>query len=212
MDGTIPAGKSDTTLRVVGTPGSSEGSKAEAPTRRHILEATLKLLGEKGYPGVTTDLIAARAKVSKASIYRFWASKQELIVDAARLLFHAVEVPDMGSFEHEISFALESRMQDYRHPGTLRLVASLVGAAATDPVLEDAFENWVERFDMSLRRIIQRGIARGDVRPDVDTYVLESLIAGAIARGIITQRALSPIAIEHVARLLTVAVAPSERP
>jgi AcrR family transcriptional regulator len=152
------------------------------------LEVTLQLLEAQGYAAVTTERIAARAKVSKATIYRIWRSKQELVVEAARLRFHALEIPDLGSFRREVEYILESRMSDYRDSGTLTLVAGLVGAASADPLLEHAFESWVHQLDLTLRMIIDRGVKRGDVRSDVAGRTLVSLIAGLVARSVITQR------------------------
>jgi AcrR family transcriptional regulator len=177
-------------------------------TRVSILRTTLRLLEELGYGRVTTDLVAARARVSKATIYRFWPSKQELVVEAARLRFPILEVPDLGGFEREVRYVLEARMEVYRQPGMPRLVAGLVGAASTDPVLQRAFENWVEQFSMTLRQLIQRGLARGDVRTDVDIYALESLIAGVVARSVIVQRPFTQAAVDHMAEMLSAAVAP----
>jgi AcrR family transcriptional regulator len=184
--------------------GTQEG---DDPTRAAILTTTLRLLEQHGYGRVTTDLIASEARVSKATIYRYWASKQELVVESVRLRFPQVDVPDLGSFAEEVRYVLEARMENYRQPGMPRLVAGLVGAASTDPILLEAFERWIEQLSMTLRRVIQRGMVRGDVRPDADIYALESLIAGVVARSVTTQRALSQAAVEHIAELLERAAA-----
>lgn len=190
----------------------TEEDEGTDPTRRGILRATLKLLEQHGYGKVTTDLIAAEARVSKGTIYRYWGSKQELVVEAVQLRFPRVEVPDLGSFDKEVRYVLEARMENYRQPGMPRLVAGLVGAASTDPVLWEAFDHWVERLSITIRQVIQRGLARGDVRPDVDIYAVESLIAGVVARCVTTRRALSQAAVEHIAALLKAAVGPDPSP
>ena len=151
-------------------------------TRQAILVSTLELLEKDGYANATTDQIALTARVSKASIYRFWKSKQELVVEAASLRFQPIVVPDLGDFEAEVRYLLDARMSDYRQEGTLRLVAALLGAASNDSTLEEAFENWVDRLSATIRLVIQRGIARGQVEPNVDTYALESVVAGILAQ------------------------------
>jgi AcrR family transcriptional regulator len=179
------------------------------PTRTSILRVTYRLLEDLGYAAVTTDTIAAEARVSKATIYRHWRSKQELVVDAARMHFGRVEAPELGSFSAEIHWILEHRVQDYRQPGTLRLVGSLVGAATTDPQLQEVFAEWVEQLTRAVRRVIQRGIARGDVRSDVDIFALETMVAGVVARTVIAQQSFSGTTVDSIVGLLAAAVRPA---
>lgn len=178
------------------------------PVRTAILVVTYRLLEDMGYAAVTTDDIAAEAKVSKATIYRYWRSKQELVVDAARMHFGNVEAPELGSFQAEIHWILEHRVRDYRQPGTLRLVGSLVGAATNDPQLQAMFAEWVEQLTRAIRRVVQRGIARGDVKPDVDIFALEALVAGVVARTVISQQSFSGPTVDNIAALISTAAAP----
>jgi AcrR family transcriptional regulator len=173
-----------------------------------ILDTTYDLLIGKGYAEVTTDDIAAVARVSKATIYRHWQTKQELVVAAARRHFGQVDAPDLGSFADEISWILEHRLEDYREPGTLRLVGSLVGAAASDPQLMAVFTEWVELLSRAIRRVIQRGIARGDVQHEVDIVALETLIAGIVARAVVAQHGFTSATVDSIVALITKAAAP----
>jgi AcrR family transcriptional regulator len=184
---------------------ADEVNGVDDPVRTTILVVTYRLLEDMGYTAVTTDDIAAEARVSKATIYRYWRSKQQLVVDAARMHFGKVEAPDLGSFAAEIHWILEHRVNDYRQPETLRLVGSLVGAATTDPQLQSLFVEWVEQLSRAIRHVIQRGIARGDVRPDIDIHALETLVAGVIARTVIAQQSFSQATIETIVGLITTA-------
>ena len=174
-----------------------------------ILETTYDLLIVKGYAEVTTDDIAAVARVSKATIYRYWQTKQELVVAAARRHFGQVDAPDLGSFAEEIAWILEHRLEDYREPGTLRLVGNLVGAAASDPQLMAVFTEWVELLSRAIRRVVQRGIARGDVDHEVDILALETVIAGVVARAVVAQQSFTSAAVNSIVALIAKAAAPS---
>ena len=187
--------------------GASDGTNDGVPAG--ILDTTYKLLIGKGYAQVTTDDIAAAARVSKATIYRHWPGKQELVVAAARMHFGTADVPDLGSFAKEIRWILEHRLTDYREPGTLRLVGSIVGAATSDPQLQILFTEWVEQLSRAIRRVIQRGIARGDVWPEVDILALETVIAGVVARTVIAQHSFSQAAVTGIVDVISKAASPA---
>lgn len=187
---------------------AANADEAGDSVRTTILDTTYSLLIEEGYAEVTTDTIAAAARVSKATIYRHWRTKQELVVDAARMHFGAVDAPDLGSFSDEVHWILEHRLEDYREPGTLRLVGSLVGAATTDSQLQALFTEWVEQLSRAIRRVIQRGIARGDVRPEVDIVALETVIAGIVARTVLAQHSFSHATVESIVDLISTAATP----
>lgn len=186
----------------------AEAAADDDPSRIGILEATYRLLEDRGYPSVTTDEIAAAARVSKATIYRHWRSKQALVVNAVRMHLARIEAPDLGSFTADITWVLEQRLEDYRHPGTLRLVGGLVGAAANDPTLRPVFVEWVEHLNGVIRLAVQRGIARGDVEESIDLLALETLIAGIIARAVIAQHSFTVGSVEQMGALIGKAAAP----
>lgn len=119
-----------------------------------------------------------------------------------RLRFRPVEAPDLGSFDNEIRWVLEHRLDDYCQPGTLRLVGSLVGTVTSDPQLKVVFEEWIEQLSRAIRQVIERGSPRGDVRPEVNTSVLESLVAGIVAHTIILQKNFSPATVSELAGLI----------
>jgi AcrR family transcriptional regulator len=178
------------------------------PVRDNILGVTLSLLERLGYSAVTTDLIAAEAQVSKTTIYRHWRTKQQVVVDAMRRRLPNLDVPELGSAEAEVRWILEHRLEDYRNPGTLRLVGGLVGAAVSDHRLKPIFDEWVENLSRAIRQVIQRGMARGDVRPDLDIFALETLIAGVVSRTVILQKSFTQPTIDEIVGLIAVAFAP----
>ena len=187
----------------VASPGPS--ARSESPDdqlRLSILGVTYRLLEERGYAAVTTDDIAADARVSKATIYRLWRTKQQLVVDAARMRLGNVDAPDLGSFRAEVLWILEHRMRDYRDPGTLRLVGEFVGAAVTDPQFQELFSKWVDSLSNSIHHVVERGIERGDVRADIDVSALGILIAGVVARTVIAQHSFPPEVVDSIVRLI----------
>lgn len=100
-----------------------------------ICRATQELLAEMGYDLVTMDAVAARANVSKPTIYRRWSCKADLIVDSVRRLSQPAETPDLGTVAEDLHAALASA-EDFdefhtrvisaalRYPDLTRLVRS----------------------------------------------------------------------------------------
>jgi AcrR family transcriptional regulator len=190
-------------------PGEPVDGSDFDPVRESILRVTLGLLEENGCLDVTTEAIATSARVSKATIYRYWRSKQQIIVDATRLRFGPIEPPDLGSFEEEVRWILAKRLGDYRQTGTIRLVAGIIGASTADDELRAVFDEWIEYLSRAIRRVVQRGIARKDIDPDVDIFALETIIAGVVSRAVVMGRSFSDVTIDHVVGLLAAAARPA---
>lgn len=142
-----------------------------------MLAAVLALVTEQGMDAVTMDAVAARAGVSKPTIYRRWPTKQDLVVAAAESRVGPVDIPDAGDFRVEIRALLESRLRVYRSPGTGRLLAEIIGTAAKTVGDRSAYARYTQRTTEQTRAILERGVLRGDVRADMDVSAAATLVA-----------------------------------
>ncbi|MGW7434448.1 TetR/AcrR family transcriptional regulator [Streptomyces sp. NPDC054849] len=145
-----------------------------------VLKAVVDLVTEQGIEGVTMDAVVARAGVSKPAIYRRWPTKQDLIIAAAETRIGVLSVPDLGDFRAEIRFVLNARLEAYRLPGSDRLIAGLIGAAAERGAHRGQYAEYTERITSETRRILERGIARGDVDPGTDVRAAATLVAAPL--------------------------------
>ncbi|MFD7322138.1 TetR/AcrR family transcriptional regulator [Streptomyces sp. NPDC059875] len=145
-----------------------------------VLKAVVDLVAEQGIGAVTMDVVAARAGVSKPAIYRRWPTKQDLIIAAAETRLGVLAVPDLGDFRAELRFVLTARLEAYRLPGTDRLIAGLIGAAAETGAVRGQYAEYTERITSETRRILERGIVRGDVGPDTDVRAAATLVAAPL--------------------------------
>src|SRR6476661_7275970 len=88
------------------TPLSSETAlsrpRVEGDREQEILDATLEVLADVGYDRLTMDAVAARAKASKATLYRRWNDKASLVVDALLVVKHTAETPDTGTLRGDL--------------------------------------------------------------------------------------------------------------
>ena len=175
---------------------------ADAPHRRRgaaledaILDAAYAELSEVGYTAFTVEGVAARARTGKASIYRRWPSKSELVLDAlcAALPMPAecgldVDLPDsvttwdaLRQVAHAITAILNSPAGD-----AMRAVKC---EAFSDPGLARTVD---ERFQAprraALLQILRRGVERGEVRPDAVTDLVADVLPAVIAHRVILMR------------------------
>ncbi|MCF3102222.1 TetR/AcrR family transcriptional regulator [Streptomyces roseoverticillatus] len=156
--------------------GTSRGPRAA----ERIYEATLELLAERGYQGLTVESVAERAGVNKTTIYRWWSSKAPLLRSA---LLHSqvldVEISDTGSLRGDL-VALAGQMMrlvsDERTSAVARAMLSGGGEGELALVARDFFADRLERE----KPLFARAVARGELAVDADPVLLVDLIAGAV--------------------------------
>ncbi len=167
------------------------GRRRDPGADRAILESTLALLGEGcAFSALSMDLVAQRASVARATIYRRWRNKEELVLAALASLDVPVEVPE----ELPLRDKLVSLVDQIRHRGQdtnlHRLLAGLLGEAVRRPQLVERFEDSVVagRRD-ALRRALRDGMDSGELRPGLDVdQAIELLTGPMLSRLILRQR------------------------
>jgi AcrR family transcriptional regulator len=153
-------------------------------SRQAILDATRELLAGGGVRTLTVEAVAARSGVAKTTIYRSWRDKWELALDAAMIdvLPTLYEEPgDVGSTRDELLFFIGSVVRNLSRGPYGPAMQGLVSEIATDPSLSRAYRKRVidPRLEQ-LRNVIDRGIERGDLRPDTDVRLLHEFLLGPI--------------------------------
>ncbi|MGA5065229.1 TetR/AcrR family transcriptional regulator [Streptomyces exfoliatus] len=160
--------------------GRGPGRPREERVDRAVLDAVVALVTEKGLGAVTMDAVALRAEVSKPAIYRRWPTKQDLLIAAAESRIGPLSVPDLGDFRAELRVVLETRLKAYLAPGVARLMAGVIGAAAEAGAVRSAYGDYSARVMSETRHILERGIVRGDVRPDIDVRAVATMVAAPL--------------------------------
>ena len=121
-------------------PGRPRSAAADAS----IVRATLEVLLEDGYRGLTMEQVRSRAGVGKATLYRRYGSKQELVSEAIRHLNQPIDRPDTGSVRGDILAVARSVLAGAQRVGFASFVPRLLGDAAGDPEMHGIFyENLV---------------------------------------------------------------------
>jgi AcrR family transcriptional regulator len=162
---------------------SQHRPRIEGERELEILETTLAILSEVGYDRLTMDAVAARAKASKATLYRRWSSKARLVIDALESDKGPHEIPDTGTLRGDLQAAF-CGMGGLDDPAAISRFSSVITAISRDKEFAEAFrEHFVKHKMRATDTVWERARARGELRPDIDL----DLIAHALA-GIVLQR------------------------
>jgi AcrR family transcriptional regulator len=137
-----------------------------------ICDAALALLAEVGYDRMSMDAVAARARASKATIYRRWPGKRELVLEAVRSRApEAMEPPDTGTLRGDIVATLRL-MADGIGGQDAALMAGVLRAMKSTPELGDCMRTQVlEQKRYIGRTLVARAVARGELPAGADAEV-----------------------------------------
>jgi len=156
-------------------PGRPRSAAADAS----IVRATLELLLEGGYRGLTMEQVRARAGVGKATLYRRYASKQELVAEAVRHLNQPLELPDTGSVRTDFLAVARSAQAGAERVEFATFVPRLLVESVGDQDMHAIFyENLVAPRRAVMAEVLRRGVARGQLREDLDIELAIDVLTG----------------------------------
>lgn len=168
------------TLHSVMAPSGPRRRDLEA--RRRILASTLGLLEKEGYTNLTIGDVAADAKVGKATLYRSWPGKAELVLDAVRTRLKDVPVDETGDSAEEILALARQALADFFcSPEVQVILPALIADSARNPELRRRLrEEIIEPRRAMARTVLERAVKRGDLPEDIDIPMLLEMWAGAM--------------------------------
>jgi len=149
---------------------------------KDILRAFRELLISEGFDKVRMEHVAARAKVSKATIYRHWPKKQDLALELLlELATPHLAVPDVGDTRTELLATVLGPMRALTETDYGPVTRELLSEIARNPELGNPFRSSVIQIRRDeVARVIARGVRRGDLRPDVDPTVATEMLVGPV--------------------------------
>ena len=176
-----------------------DSTRRSEKSRRAIFDAALALVGEVGYPKTTIEGIAARAGVGKQTIYRWWSSKADVLleafVDLSAQAAHAAGrpevlgehaeygIPDTGDLAADLKQVLRATVDELLNPkfeipsralAAEGLVNEALGAEFVSKLLEPQLQLYVKR--------LRSAQDRGDLRPDIDPRIALELFVSPLAQ------------------------------
>jgi AcrR family transcriptional regulator len=156
--------------------------RVEGGREDEILDATVTVVAELGYDRLTMDAVATAAKASKATLYRRWSTKAELVVDA---ISRAKGCPlpedvDTGSLRGDL-ISMSCGDGGFTDEMPMSVIAGLVTALHRDPDLQKAFQErfLAPRLQLT-HKVYERAVERGEIAPHVDIELLSVTLPAVI--------------------------------
>ena len=162
--------------------GVRQRPRVEGGREEEILDATVAVVAELGYDRLTMDAVATAAKASKATLYRRWSTKAELVVDA---ISRAKGCPmpedvDTGSLRGDL-ISMACGDGGFTDELPMSVVAGLLTALHRDADLQKAFrERFIGPRTAVTNKVYERAVERGEIAPDVDVALLSVTLPAVI--------------------------------
>jgi AcrR family transcriptional regulator len=149
-------------------------------SRAAVLHATLELLGERGIGGTTIESVAERSGVAKTTIYRQWDSQAALVLDAFSSIQRPPCDPATGALRGDLVDLLTGFAEALATGPATGLMFALIDAAERDTAFAALHRREAESRHAVIRRVITRGIERGELPAGTDPAEVLDLIAGPV--------------------------------
>jgi AcrR family transcriptional regulator len=164
-----------------GVPSRAQGRPRSKRARQAILDAAGELLERDGFAAVTVEAIAARAGVSKATIYRWWPNKAAVVTDSfLELTAPEIHFENTGSAREDLRLQMQKLAQVFSGQSG-RVVAALVAESVFDADVATAFRSrWISARREETRRVVERGIINEEFRSDLDVEAAIDALYGPI--------------------------------
>jgi AcrR family transcriptional regulator len=166
---------------VTGQP-ARPGRKRSEDSRLAIMTAAYELVVELGYPGLSVEGIAARSGTGKQTIYRWWPSKADVLLDAlaTKADLH-IPLDDTGSWAGDLRAFLAASFRVGRMPGVVHILRTLMAQAQIDPEFGQRFRvGFLQRRREALEALVERAAARGDLPAGRTPRLVTRVVFGVI--------------------------------
>ncbi|MCU1504387.1 MAG: putative TetR family transcriptional regulator, partial [Ilumatobacteraceae bacterium] len=164
-----------------------------------ILEATLDVVAEVGFAGFTVDAVAQRAGVGKATIYRRWASKEALMLEAWSSCVAPMPDPDTGTLRGDLALMFNAVNHGRPDDVMRRIFPQMIAASKVDPEVAEAYRSFVDDRRRPLQQVLARAAERGELTSESDLgLVHDLLVAPLIYRWMVSDGDVGPHVVQAI--------------
>ncbi len=170
--------------------------------RAKAIDAATSLLAEEGIDGFSVDAVARRSGVAKSTLYRHWASANDLLVHALDCHVEQIPTPDTGSLQTDLEVLFQTLRTVVKPEENRHLLLDTLAAAARDPELARVEQAMFHERMRPIRDIVERAIERGEI-PTIDHELAAMFVHGPVmARILMVADPLRPEDISDLVPLL----------
>jgi AcrR family transcriptional regulator len=182
-----------------------------ADARDKMLHAAQEIVRERGLEAFSVDAVASCSGVAKSTIYRHFASSNELLLAALSETVDEVHDIDTGDLRRDLVELMHQYVAMATRPGLHQLFAAVMQRAASDEDFGRLQQGLIAERKWPMRMAIQRGIASGRIDPTIDIEIVAALLEGPLIARVMHERGeFRPGEIEQIVELVLRAVAPAE--
>ena len=169
--------------------GRAGGRPRSQRSKAAILAAVRKLLLKSGYSRLTIEAVARQAGVSKATIYRWWKSKGELVLEAAEQDIAIGTVPDTGDSMTDMDAAIGQLIDTFTRPLASTVIFAAITTGGSDPKMAQMFrDRYVYPWRVSAFQALERARKRGDIMREDVQFLLDVIVGTVFQRTLVVKQ------------------------
>jgi AcrR family transcriptional regulator len=164
------------------------GRPRSIQSHQAMLQATLDLLAEVGFDAMSIDGISARAGVGKTTIYRRYASKEELVADAIESVREEIMIPDTGNLQGDIDALIQHAAQITLSPLGRQTVAMIISSASSNTQFAQIYwTKYLKPRRKTFAIVLERAKARNEIPTDLDSDLVFDTMSAIMLYALIFQ-------------------------
>lgn len=163
------------------------GRPRDPETHAAVLDATRRLLLERGYHRLTFEGVAAAAGTTRSTLYRWWPTRGALAMEAAADHLDIGAVPDTGDSREDLRIAIRQLIDTFSDRLAGIVILAAIANLDDDPTMARTFrERWVYPWRTTAAEAIERAVERGVMSPTADVQFILNVIVGTVFQCTIT--------------------------
>lgn len=156
------------------------GRRRSSDAHEAIMDATVEILQEAGYTRLTVEGVAARARVGKTTVYRWWPTKSSLVIEAIKLRLVLPPPQPTGDSRADIRAVIQRMADTFGRPPLSQVLPALVIDLTHDPQSAEQLSLMLGPRRAAHAAMLYSAAGRGDLPHDIDAHALLDTVAGAI--------------------------------
>lgn len=185
-----------------GNDTAKPGRRRSPEAHEAIMDATIEMLQEVGYSRLTVEGVAARARVGKTTVYRWWPSKTSLVIETLDRYLDLPPLDPSGDARADIRALIQRIADVFAGPPLGEVLPALAVDLTRDPEAAEQFRHMLGPRRAANAAVLYHAAGRGDLPHDIDPHALLDILAGAILYRSLMRAAPTPTLVNQLVDLV----------